>query len=378
MKKIAIIGGGIGGLTLANSFQNLGIEYQLFESASAFGDVGAGIGTSETTLEVFSKLGLKEDLMKKGSLINYAVIVDEDMNTIKRMPKEINSFCIHRSYLIDVISQNIDMANVSFNHRLIDIAVNENTNTLTFENGIEYEFDTVVACDGINSLIRRKLFPDIKKRYSGQTIWRGIAKCSFPEKFNKTYYEFWGHNLRFAIIPSGDNEYFWYAVKPSKPDEHDDPTTIKEELKRLFKNFIPEVSIAIDSSPQFIRNDMWDLIPENRLWHYKNIVFVGDAIHATTPNLAQGGCQAIEDSYTLSLIIKKYGANQKAFEKYKNLRIKKVNMIVKQSWSYGKIAHQSNFLKKIAVRFLFKYVLPNSYFKNLHNKLIDLKYLKKI
>lgn len=378
MGKIAIIGGGIGGLSLANVLQKMNVEYELFERATEFKEVGAGIGISESTLDILNELNLKEQLVKQGYYIDNAVIVDSNFKVVKKIPTTNGGICIHRSKLIKVLTKKLNPTNLHLDHELESFKDNDYSVKLNFTNGKAYEFDTVIACDGINSSIRKKTFPNVKKRFSGQTIWRGIAKCELSEKFIKNYYEFWGNNLRFAIIPIAKNEYCWYAVKCEKANKNNDPNKVKTELKTLFKNYIPEVSLVIDKSEKIIRDDMWDIEPQKRNWHFKNIVFLGDAIHATTPNLAQGGCQAIEDAITLGKIIKKYGANEKAFLLYKCLRENKVNYIVEQSWKYGKLSHQNNIVLEKMIKFLFKKVLPDNFFQNQYNKLIDISYLEDI
>jgi 2-polyprenyl-6-methoxyphenol hydroxylase-like FAD-dependent oxidoreductase len=72
-----------------------------------------------------------------------------------------------------------------------------------------------------------------------------------------------------------------------------------------FDEFHPFVKELLLNSSNFIRNDLADLGTAKRKWYQDKIVFIGDAIHATTPNLAQGGCQALEDAYCLSVLMKR-------------------------------------------------------------------------
>jgi 2-polyprenyl-6-methoxyphenol hydroxylase-like FAD-dependent oxidoreductase len=218
------------------------------------------------------------------------------------------------------------------------------------------------------------LFPQVKKRYSGQTIWRGIATCTLPVNYHTAYLEFWGENLRFATIPLNKTQYYWYACKISEEEILDNKTTLKADLKNLFQKFCKEVNEVIDSTELILRNDMWDLEPHKEQWYKNNVIFLGDAIHATTPNLAQGGCQAIEDAFTISKLIHTKGYSVETFEEYYKSRNEKVNYIVKQSWNYGKISHQSNKLTEFIIKNIFKY-LPNRLFQKQYQKLVDLDYL---
>lgn len=372
--KIGIIGGGIGGLALANCFQHFNIPYTLFERASKFGEVGAGIGISESAYTILKKIGLGDDIKAKGYFVEDAIIVNKDCETIRKLPIKNGGFCIHRAELINILSYKIDHLNVKFDAELEGFITKKDSVELTFKNGTSEEFYYVFACDGINSIFRKQLFPQVEKRYSGQTIWRGIATFALPVNYHTAYLEFWGENLRFATIPLNKTQYYWYACKISKENLQDNKETLKTDLKNLFEKFCKEVADVIDNTELIIRNDMWDLKPHKEKWNKNSVIFLGDAIHATTPNLAQGGCQAIEDAFTLATLINRKGFAPETFEKYYKLRNEKVNYIVVQSWNYGKISHQSNKLKEFVVKNAFKY-LPNRIFEKQYQKLIDLNYL---
>jgi 2-polyprenyl-6-methoxyphenol hydroxylase-like FAD-dependent oxidoreductase len=372
--KIGIIGGGIGGLALANCFQHFNIPYTLFERASKFGEVGAGIGISESAYTILNKIGLGDDIKAKGYFVEDAIIVNKDCETIRKLPVKNGGFCIHRAELINILSYKIGPLNVKFDAELESFTTKKDSVELTFKNGTSEEFDYAFACDGINSIFRKQLFPQVKKRYSGQTIWRGIATCTLPVNYHTAYLEFWGENLRFATIPLNKTQYYWYACKISKENLQDNKETLKTDLKNLFEKFCKEVAEVIDNTELIIRNDIWDLKPHKERWNKNSVIFLGDAIHATTPNLAQGGCQAIEDAFTLATLINRKGFAPETFEKYYKLRNEKVNYIVEQSWNYGKISHQSNKLKEFVVKNAFKY-LPNRIFEKQYQKLIDLNYL---
>lgn len=378
MSKLTIIGGGIGGLTLANALQHFKIEFEIYEAASELTEVGAGIGISESTITILEKLGLGEKIKKSGNYVQDAIVVDKMGRTIRKLPIKNGGFCIHRMHLIEILKENIDPSRVFLNHNLTSINNNKQQRTsLTFENGKTIETEYVIASDGINSKIRKSTFPEIKKRFSGQTIWRGISTINLKGFFENTYLEFWGDNLRFATIPIGHNAFYWYAVKEVEEGLKDNPATIKSDLKKLFKGFNKELLNIIDQTSHIIRNDMYDLEPHNKPWHKDNLVFMGDAIHATTPNLAQGGCQAIEDAFTLAKIIGIRGLNHTNFDYYKSLRKDKVFSIVNQSWRYGQISHQNNKLTEFLTKMLFK-ILPTAYFVKQYQQLIDIEYLKRI
>jgi 2-polyprenyl-6-methoxyphenol hydroxylase-like FAD-dependent oxidoreductase len=375
MNKISIIGGGIGGLALAASLQHFKISYQLYETASSLGEVGAGIGISESTVEILNMLGLGELLSDKGRYVRDAIIVDNKCSVIRKLPIENGGFCIHRMDLIDILRKNISDENLHLNYKLSSYKKAKNCIELFFENGETIKTEFVIVADGINSKIRQHLYPKIQKRYSGQTIWRGIANIDLPINYQNTYLEFWGRNLRFATIPLNDRQYYWYAVQEADEGGKDNMETLKTDLQKLFTNHVSEINQIIEHTENIIRNDMFDLKPHNFNWFSDKVIFIGDAIHATTPNLAQGGCQAIEDAFYLAMLINKYGLIEQTFFKYQHNRIEKVNYIVNQSWSFGKIAHSKSEIFNWVIQKVFRF-LPKSYFIKQYKKLIDISYIK--
>ena len=120
------------------------------------------------------------------------------------------------------------------------------------------------------------------------------------------------------------------------------------------------------------------LKPHHHLWFNKGVVFLGDSIHGTTPNLAQGGCQAIEDAYNLAMAISKYGLNEIAYMQYESLRRYKTDFIVKKSWQYGKFSHHNTTIRRHINQLFMKYLIPSFVLKNQYKRLIDLDYLFRI
>jgi 2-polyprenyl-6-methoxyphenol hydroxylase-like FAD-dependent oxidoreductase len=98
--------------------------------------------------------------------------------------------------------------------------------------------------------------------------------------------------------------------------------------------------IASTKKEQINTSEISDLKPTSIL-HKENVCLIGDAAHATTPNMGQGACQAIEDAFVLSECLSKYKSH-KAFEEFQKIRLPKAHQVVKASWVIGKIAHISN------------------------------------
>ena len=247
---------------------------------------------------------------------------------------------------------------------------------MQFTDGSTATASLAIAADGIHSVIRSEVFPQLSVRYIGQTIWRGVAPMKVPEPYAGSYAEVWDEGRRFMFVNA--ENVFWLAVKPAPPGQKDNPETLRDDLLRLFRNFHPLVRGMIANSRNFLRNDMGDLGTQPRRWYQDRTVFLGDAIHATTPNLAQGGCQAIEDAYCLALCLRKYPSDpRKAFQTYYELRHPKVRFVVETSWKLGKLAHSGNPLFDLAYKAILRYA-PDRFFTRPEAYLNDLSYLQSI
>lgn len=378
MKKVIIAGGGIGGLAMANCLQLQGIDFELYEQAPRLTEVGAGIGMSKSALDILEKLGLSEKIKTSGSFIKYACVADKDLGLVRELPVDLDSICIHRAKLIEILGSNIPAEKVLLNKKITWIDESEEGVSLRFEDGTTAQSDYLIAADGINSFIRKKWFPFIKIRYANQVIWRGITSISLPEFYHNRFVEIWSDSKRFLFVPMNDSSIFWLAVQNELPGGKDDPATIRSQLLADFSNFNPIVKDLIHNSENFIRNDLADLGPQSRSWYTKKIVFIGDSIHATTPNLAQGACQAIEDAYALSKCIKSYTPDlSRSFSTYQKVRQEKAMFVVNTSWRLGQMAHHPNPLLQYLCK-KFWQIAPDWLFKKQEARINDLSYTETI
>lgn len=375
---ITIIGGGIGGLTLANALQHHVIPFRLYEQASELTEVGAGIGLSEAPIKIFDQLGLGNEVRANGAAIQKVFFSDKNLKVRREIETNSEMLCIHRARLIDILQKKLPSDAIHLSHTLSDIRIKNEKAELHFENRSPVEAACVVAADGIHSVVRKSLFPEISIRYINQVIWRGITDEPMPSGYEDSYIEIWDERLRFLTISIGHGQTLWIGAKPESPGGFDDPMTVRKKLLDLFKNFHPDLLKMIETSDNFLRNDMADLGAGKRKWHKGPVVFHGDAIHATTPNLAQGGCQAIEDAWCLAKCLKKYGNDHlTAFKIYSKLRKPKVMKIVKDSWLFGKAAHSGNPFLHYSFRLLLSKG-PELILRRQENFLNNLNYLEKI
>jgi len=374
--KIGIIGGGIGGLTMALTLKRNNLKFKLFEKSNEFKEVGAGIGISSNALKIFDKLNIGDKLRERGHHIKKTILATEKLKKLKEIPFPEEVYCVHRASIINVISSELDKNSYVLNKELINIK-NNKTVKAYFKDNSSVEFKTLIASDGIHSAVRAAIFPKIKIRKTHQIIWRGITDFTITPDLKHTYYELFEGTLRFLFLPISNTKIFWLAVQEKKNFTKKSSTTIKTYLLKCYQNFDPKVLEMLDKTKaeDILQNELSDIKPNYKNWYKNNIVFIGDSIHATTPNLAQGACQAIEDAYTLGLCLKNNTEN--AFNEYQNMRIKKVRYIVNQSWMIGKLSFTKNNIQKKILYLILKF-LPQKKYQNRFKLLLNIDYLNKL
>ncbi len=358
--KAAIIGAGIGGLTTAITLQQSGIESEIFEAAPELKPVGAGIVMASNAMQVFQRLGIEKKVIEAGLEIVEANVVDQSFRLISGLAlKEkvahrygIGSYAFHRGRLQQALLNELDINKIHLFKRLTSIAQLAQKVVMEFEDGSTAEADLAIGADGIKSVVRKNIMGEVPLRYSGQTCWRGMAKFSLkplpsplwgPGGFNS--YEMLGKQkgLRFGFVPTSENEVYYFTTYFTEADGNDEPGQVRKKLLNLYSVFgdIPTQLIEATPEENIIRSDINDFVPIKQWWQGR-VALLGDAAHATTPNLGQGGCQAVEDAYVIAKCLKENPSPEKAFEQYQNIRYKKAVHVVNMSWNFGKMTNIGN------------------------------------
>jgi 2-polyprenyl-6-methoxyphenol hydroxylase-like FAD-dependent oxidoreductase len=343
-ESVNIIGAGIGGLTTALTLKQKGLNVTIFESSVEIKPVGAGIILANNAMQVFQKLGIQNQIEKAGNKISYMKITDTQLNTISvadltQYEKKygVHNIAIHRGELQKILANEVGYDNIKLSKRLSKIEKDE-LFKLTFEDNSTIESKIVIGADGIKSVVRNQLFEKSILRNAKQLCWRGICEIDLPQKYHNELNEAWGKGKRFGFVKIRDKKVYWYALANSKSVEADEVN-----LTEFFSEFHIDILniISATTKEQIIVSNIFDLKPIDK-WQGENVCLIGDAAHATTPNLGQGACQAIEDAYVLGKLLDNGMPIENTFKAYEKLRRKKAHTIVSTSWTVGKMAHIEN------------------------------------
>jgi 2-polyprenyl-6-methoxyphenol hydroxylase-like FAD-dependent oxidoreductase len=367
MKKITIIGGGIGGLTTAIALQQRGFDVKVYEAASEIKAVGAGLWIAPNAINIFERLGIAHTIKNAGNQLIMSCLGDHEGNALtsvdfsKIAVKYKNgTTTIHRGILQNILLNNVKPNTVKTNFRLKSIENTEGGIRIHFENGETIQTDILIGADGINSMVRKHLFGDIPLRYSGQTCWRGIAKMQMQNP--KHTAELWGTKggLRAAYTQVNAEEVYWYITLKTEKGAKIPQNEVKIYLKNLVSEFNSEIQKAIENTDNqyIIQNDLFDINPLPR-WYQGNFVLLGDAAHATTPNLGQGACQAIEDAYYLAACLSDTPSVIEAFSIYQTKRKPKADFVIKTSRRIGLLNNMGGVIGYRLLNMLLK-ITPQS------------------
>lgn len=349
MKSI-IVGGGIAGLATAIGLHKKGFETAVYEAATAFTPAGAGILLAPNGIEVLRRIDplLLEQVKQRGNQINRMQVVTHKNKVLasSRFQGDQVSYAIHRASLIDTLATQLPPELLHTNKRFEKFDEKTAGVQMHFEDGSQASGDFLVATDGIHSKVRNQLLGNPTYRYAQQTCWRAIVPFKLPADYQHTFTEMWGNQagLRVGFGAIDNERLYFFATYFTKAGGHDNPNTLKQTLLDIYKDFPPLVLDFIKATPatNILRNDIYDLAPSKQ-WYKGKIALVGDAAHATTPNMGQGGNQALESAWVFAQCmgaIAKQPANlEAAFAQYQQQRLRKAHKIINDSWRISQLVN---------------------------------------
>jgi len=349
---VLIQGAGIGGLTLAITLQQRGYKVKIVERAAGLAEVGAGIWMAANPMHVFARLGFAEKIIEAGWTVELLLLQDWKSGDIQTtnmsqiaMEYGFETIALHRGVLQRLLFEQLESDSVSFGCEVKGLTNGDDQVFASLSDGSSCAVASAVGADGINSQMRPMAGLGGVKRYSGSSSYRAIARGAaiLPTKTEHDAYEIWAKGCRVGFSKINADDYYWYMTFDAPAGEVSSASETSKHAEALFRAYFPQwIGLLQRTRPQdILRTDISDLQPLKR-WSSGRIGLIGDAAHATTPNLGQGGAMAVEDAFVLADAFKEHGLNEVAWKHYEQLRRNKVDWTVSTSWSIGKICHLGN------------------------------------
>lgn len=384
--RIAIIGGGIGGLTAALALRQFGFEPQVFEQAPELLEVGSAIIIWPNAMRVLHQLGLSELVRNDGGVLEEARWINQDGRLINHFPlpkTDLPAIVLHRARLQLELLRALPPESIHLGHVFESFGQRSDVVVVKFTNGVSLEFDLLIGADGLHSHVRAQLLNDGPPTYRDYIAWRGVVDFTPRSLTRASAIEIYGNGKRFGIGPLGfDKVGWWVSVNKNSPigEAHEPkPANDREELLQLFEGWCEPVPELIRATPlsSLIRNPVFDRKPV-RKWGEGSVTLIGDAIHPLTPNLGQGGCLAIEDAAILARCLNKYASEPTAsavsiavaLRKFETLRFARTATVERCSRIYGIVGQWENPLAA-TVRRLALSLVPAALTQRLMRWLID-------
>lgn len=343
--KAVIVGGGIGGLATAIALDKIGLDYVVLEQASQIREVGAGISIWSNGLRCLNELGVEDQFLKKAVPADGVSVQNHQGKVLREQnfsnPKEnsgISVSTIYRPDLINILLETVSKEKIFLNSRAQSFVEDSRGVTVKLTSGKEFQGDLLIGADGLHSVIRKGLLGNKKPRYAGYTCWRGLVTMDQEVPLKKVGFLGMGPGSFCGFAWLKERTVYWFAVVPGPTDSSKELKL--EILRKAFLKWSNPIRDIINRTPpgSIIRNDIRDFLPVKG-WGRGRITLLGDAAHATTPNLAQGACMALEDAVELACSLFKYPDNlQRALRLFEKQRYTRTADLVRDSRFLGQMS----------------------------------------
>jgi salicylate hydroxylase len=319
--RIAVVGGGIGGLAAALFLRKAGLQATVYEQAAEVREVGAGIVVAPNLVRPLATLGLVENLEKFAVRLEAAwefrrwqdgrVLFVQPMGEECERRFGAHCYVAHRADLLALLQQALPPEQIRLDHRCVEVRQNDQVEIL-FANGKTVEADVVIGADGIHSVVR-PLVASVEARFSGLSAFRCLVPAEkAPEMALRPVQSLWlGPGRHFVHYPISAGRLV-NIVAIVAGEWRDESWTAKgsvADLAAAFEGWDERVLQLIASATSTTRWAMFDRDPLQR-WTVGRVTLLGDAAHAMLPFFAQGAAQAIEDAVVLADCLKDADAAQ--------------------------------------------------------------------
>ncbi|WP_243147318.1 FAD-dependent monooxygenase [Scytonema sp. UIC 10036] len=320
MPKVIVIGGGIGGLTLARACLDVGIEVKVYEKRQLdtmlSGPGGIFIQRNAMRIyrilwggRIFNRFYEQGGKILKGgfsSKIGHPLYI----NSPEFVGEEDLGVCLLRPELQQILYEALPQGTVQTGIAFKSFEDTGDSVKVYFQDGSTETGDILVGADGLYSKVRaclngKEFLED--PVYSGMCCWRGyFDRGNIPLDPQYSWMEYWGRGNRFGYFDVGGDRFSFYAFNNSKVGGNDDAVGGSiQALRQIFSDYaqpVPAIIEALDNK-KIYRDDIFDREPLSTDWGKGRVTLIGDAAHPVQPNLGQGGCMAVEDAFEIAKLL---------------------------------------------------------------------------
>lgn len=351
--NVVIIGAGMGGLTTGIALKKFGHQVRIFEQTEKILPVGAAISLWSNGVKCLNYLGLTEKIAKLGGQMDYLAYVDGltgDVMTqfsLRPLIEEVGQrpYPVARADLQNMLMDEFGRDQIYLGKKMVSLEDKADYVEVHFADGSSTQADLLIGADGTHSMTRAYVLgQQVQRRYAGYVNWNGLVEISEDLAPAQQWTTYVGEGKRASLMPVADGRFYFFLDVPLPAGLENNRDEYKKLLKLYFADWCQPVQQLIERlDPQKTnRVEIHDIEPFSQFYKGR-VVILGDAAHSTTPDIGQGGCQAMEDAIYLarSLQINTLGLED-ALRRYQNKRNERANELVLRARKRCDVTHMKD------------------------------------
>jgi 2-polyprenyl-6-methoxyphenol hydroxylase-like FAD-dependent oxidoreductase len=340
-ERILIIGGGLAGLTSAVALRRLGFEPELIERAASWRTLGTGIVIQPNAMRLLWDLGIGSDVEKVGAVVGSFqylsragdLLSEVDLSELWRGVG--SGVTVERGALQNALLCGVDHARCRLGVSVASLHQRDGVVSVGFSDGACADYDLVIGADGVGSTVRALAIGMVAPKYCGQSAWRSLAPI---RRDRAAEIQFWlGDGCFFTTYPVSSKRTYGCAYV-AEPNPRHEPiegrlARFRERLAAFGDSFHPFLD-NLEHDDQIHCSAVESLeLPQ---WRNGRVLLIGDAAHASSPMMGQGGCMAIEDSAVLAQLLASSPTMDAGLDAYSPRRRPRVDWVQAQSDALGR------------------------------------------
>ena len=334
LKRVVIIGGGIGGLTLALALRKKGVEVKVFEKYDHFQHHRTGFLIWSYAIKVLQGLDVTVDQV--GAPLEFFEVHGRKGQPLTEMPigtvsREMgaDSYEINRRALIEMMSEMVGPDLVA-GKNCISVESFAGHAVAHFEDGTSAEGDVVIGCDGANSTVRKFIHEDVELKMLNAGGWIAVLDQHPPDLKPNRHMDFWEPGIKAGVADIGNGQARWYVGMNGALPSAD--RSIREQIFEAVPVLPPVLQQCLDLTEEkeivsVTGGDLLALEP----WFKSRVMIMGDAAHATSPYAGMGACAAIADAGRLAELTDDCSDITEMFQRFQDERKPLTDAIIKES-----------------------------------------------
>ncbi|WP_296251681.1 FAD-dependent urate hydroxylase HpxO [Pseudomonas sp. UBA4194] len=349
--NIIIAGAGMGGLCAATALRQAGHQVRVYERAPELAPIGAAISVWPNGVKVLDALGVGAQVEAVGGWMQHMSYSDHTGKRLTRFDlaplythAKRRAFPIARSELQRILLAAVGEQNVTLGVSCEGYVEESDAVTVRLSTGESVEADLLVAANGTHSALRSAVAGQaIEREYCGYVNWNGRIDADPQLAALDEWTQYVGEHKRVSLMPMGNGQLYFFFDVPLPAGTANVREDYRIELQQHFRGWAPPVQRLIERlDPAAIaRVEIHDTQRVPRLVSSR-VALLGDAAHAMTPNIGQGGCQAMEDAWVLAQCLGQGEGVAAALKAYEAAREDRVASLVAKARKRAAVIHGEN------------------------------------